>query len=233
MGNMYSKSHDDIRRMFGMIAHRYDFANSVLSGGMHFLWRRRLMSRVKSEVVGRALDVCTGTGDLLPPLAKYASSGVWGVDFCRPMLAQAFAQERIPEDGGVIQGDALVLPFSPDSFDLLTVSFGVRNFESLEDGLKELFRVVRPGGRLCILEFGSPEGRAWRALYQFYSWAIIPAIGGFLTGHSSPYRYLPSTALSFPCRDAFTTLLEKIGFQAVRYTSLTGGIAYLYEARKG
>jgi demethylmenaquinone methyltransferase / 2-methoxy-6-polyprenyl-1,4-benzoquinol methylase len=227
---------DDVQKIFGSIAARYDLANSVLSFGIHHYWRRALLRLLPAEPSssGRSadlvLDVCTGTGDLLP-LIKHRFGRVIGVDFSRPMLN--VGKKKLGSEYLLAQGDSLQLPFSDQSFGLVTVAFGVRNFEQLEAGLREIRRVLKPNGHLLVLEFGQPRGRIFGALYRFYSKFFMPRIGALLTGNRAAYTYLPATAATFPCREEFTALLERQGFYEARFVALSSGIAYAYCARVG
>lgn len=219
-----------VREMFGDIARRYDLANSVLSFGIHHIWRRRLVGMLPPAKDLLALDLCTGTADLVPIVAKRFGNCV-GADFCLPMLEQGRDKLKQVEGRAVlVQADAMRLPFHDESFDIVTVSFGVRNFEKLEQGLSEIRRVLKPGGALLVLEFGQPSLPVWRELYKFYSAYLMPFIGGLVTGKRDAYTYLPKTASEFPCRNEFLSVLEKIGFVRNSYKSLTGGIAFAYRA---
>jgi demethylmenaquinone methyltransferase/2-methoxy-6-polyprenyl-1,4-benzoquinol methylase len=221
----------EVKKMFGSIAGRYDRANTVLSLGVHHWWRWLLFRTLPKKSLGRALDLCTGTGDLIPGLSlRYGE--VVGVDFCAPMLIEGQAKWRNLKNVSVLQGNGLQMPFKDQSFDLITVAFGVRNFEKLELGLSEMLRLLKPGGEVRILEFGQPQGFIWGKLFIFYSDIIMPLIGGFLTGNQAAYRYLPKTSRLFPCRKDFQEILKKVGFDSSFYQSLTGGIAYIYGAKK-
>jgi len=223
----YQVKSAEVQSMFGSIARRYDITNSVLSMGVHRLWKKMVSARVPRD--GKVLDLCTGTGDLLPLLAERCKEVVGG-DFCEPMLD--IARERYPKIK-LVQCDALNLPFENDSFDAVTVAFGVRNLESLDKGLREMNRVLKPGGTLVVLEFGQPTFPVWRQIYQLYSRFIMPTIGGLLTGNRAAYEYLPQTAAKFPCAGDFAHRMEEAGFSRTRYLSLTGGIAYIYDGKKG
>jgi demethylmenaquinone methyltransferase / 2-methoxy-6-polyprenyl-1,4-benzoquinol methylase len=221
----------EVQKMFGSIARRYDRANTVLSLGVHHWWRWHFFRTLSAKPSGSALDLCTGTGDLLPQLAtRYAQ--VIGVDFCAPMLIEGRLKWSELKNVSVLQGNGLQMPFKQQSFDLITVAFGVRNFEQLEVGLAEILRLLKSGGELRILEFGQPQGLLWGQLYNFYSDTIMPLIGGFLTGNRAAYTYLPKTSRLFPCREDFLSILKKVGFEDTFCTSLTGGIAYIYGAKK-
>jgi demethylmenaquinone methyltransferase/2-methoxy-6-polyprenyl-1,4-benzoquinol methylase len=222
-----------VREMFDSIAHRYDVGNSVLSFGIHHYWRRRLLGMVAKNPDGMALDVCTGTGDLLPLLKKKFGKTVVGVDFCLPMLECAEQKPLIKEaQATLIQGDGLCLPFADNTYDCITVSFGVRNFANLAHGLIELRRVLKPGASLLVLEFGQPTIPIFSQAYRLYSSVIMPRIGGLVTGNSSAYTYLPETARVFPCGDQFEAILSDAGLSPQRTLSLTGGIAFAYHAVK-
>lgn len=221
---------EKVQRMFGSIAGRYDLTNAVLSFGMHHYWRWRLLSLVKPDPSLAVLDACTGTGDLLPHLAKRFGK-VTGIDFCEPMVEIAkkrFVKSELNIE--VQQADALALPFADQSFDLVTVAYGVRNLENLQHGLQEMHRVLRDNGKILILEFGQPEGWFFGTLYRFYSRFLMPRIGGFLTGNREAYEYLPQTASEFPCGTDFESELERAGFASRQTLKLTGGIAYAYLA---
>lgn len=218
----------EVQAMFGSIAPRYDLTNSVLSMGIHHLWKRLVVRRVPRGV-GPVLDLCTGTGDLLPLLEK-RTHGVVGGDFCLPMLECGRARGR--SKAPLVQCDALNLPFADETFAALTVAFGVRNLEDVRRGLSEMRRVLRPGGRLVILEFGQPGWAPFRWIYTWYSAVLMPWIGGVLTGNKGAYTYLPRTAKSFPCGADFEAILREVGFEVTRYDSLSGGIAFLYEATR-
>ncbi|MCO6430447.1 MAG: bifunctional demethylmenaquinone methyltransferase/2-methoxy-6-polyprenyl-1,4-benzoquinol methylase UbiE [Deltaproteobacteria bacterium] len=223
-------SADSVREMFSSIAGRYDLANSVLSMGIHHSWRRKLISVVPADPSLSALDLCTGTGDLLPLLMERFGK-VTGADFCLPMLEIA-RQKPSCKGASIVQADALNLPFADGSFDIVTVAFGVRNFADLDRGLAEIWRVLKPGGSMLILEFGQPKNRLFGWLYNCYCRYLMPLIGGALTGNRAAYQYLPETAKNFPCRQEFIAILERHGFQQCSFQSLTGGIAYCYQARK-
>ena len=224
----------EVRQMFGSIAKRYDLTNSVMSFGIHHWWRYRMLKLAPRQTDLTVLDLCTGTADLIPPLAKrYAR--VVGADFCLPMLRAGLPKVRNDSRASralLIQADALGLAIKDASVDLVTVAFGVRNFADRTAGLSEILRVLKPGGTLLVLEFGQPTLAIWRQLFSFYSKYLMPLIGACLTGNRSAYTYLPETAASFPCGARFEQLLSQVGFLSQRSFSLCGGVAYLYEARR-
>lgn len=224
----------EVRAMFGSIARRYDLTNSVLSFGIHHYWRQRLVRMIPVRDDALVLDVCTGTADLVPLLCRRFGR-VIGLDFCRPMLVGGL--KKIKSTGsrglGLVQGDALNLPFAAATFDIISVAFGVRNFENLDLGLKELYRVLKPNGSLLVLEFGKPKNFLWAWSYAFYARVVMPLVGGILTGNRQAYEYLPRTAQAFPCGTNFEDRLRQAGFSATRCQPLTGGIAYSYIATVG
>ncbi|MCL4160322.1 UNVERIFIED_CONTAM: hypothetical protein GTU68_067102, partial [Idotea baltica] len=177
--------------MFDSIAKKYDLGNSVLSFGTHFIWRKQLLSMLPKAIDKKVVDICTGTGDLLPILSKRFSGGnsenVIGLDFSANMLS--VCREKHSEFK-VIQGDALNLPFEDNSFDVASVSFGVRNYADLEIGLSEIYRILKPGASVLILEFGQPKVPVFSSFYKLYSKYIMPIIGGFITGNRDAYEYL-------------------------------------------
>lgn len=224
---MIETKSDAVRGMFDSIAHRYDLANNVLSGGAHHLWRRTMERRMRP--CKRALDIATGTGALVPYLLNKASTVV-GVDFSEGMLKHV--PETLLRDARVSfqRADALALPFENGSFDCVTVAFGVRNFECLEDGLREICRVVKPGGQVLVLEFGQIRRPIIGALYQTYSRYVLPKLGGLLTGQRQAYEYLPETAARFPCGEDFVQRLAASGLRGAVCTPLWFGMAYIYDA---
>lgn len=217
--------------MFDSIAHRYDLLNWLLSGGMHKVWERRLVASLPRIEQGVCLDLCTGTGALVPALAeRYAR--VVGVDISKQMLS--VAQRRYARLSNVEwrHGDAQSLELASNSFDAVTVAYGVRNWPDREAGLREIARVLRIGGRVAILEFGQPRNAIWRGIFQIYSRYVIPLVGGALSGNRAAYEYLPKTSAVFPCGDAFAEMLSRAELVTERCVPLMGGIAFLYLAVK-
>jgi len=225
------QSASGVREMFGRVAPRYDLLNHLLSFNMDRLWRaavarefRDVLSRADAQV----MDLCCGTGDLTLTLHDAGKAHVVGVDFCHPMLvlaSQKAAALRNPPP--VLEGDALQLPFSDSSFDLVTVAFGFRNLAEYDTGLREMFRLVRPGGRVGILEFSEVTGLL-RPAYRFYSSRILPRIGGWISGDSSAYSYLPASVERFPSPDELKERMSTVGFRDVGYRRLTFGVACLH-----
>ena len=220
-----------VRSMFDAIAPTYDLLNSVLSGGMHRIWERALVGSVPTSPTGRCLDLCTGTGALVPRLTRKFQTVV-GADISPRMLQVARSRfESLPQVEWV-EADAQRLPFDDASFDCVTVSYGIRNVPNLELGLSEMRRVVKPGGTIAILEFGTPRNPLWRWLFSMYSTYVIPFVGGALSGQRGAYEYLPTTAAAFPCGDVFEGLLVNAGFVPCVTRRLMGGIAYIYVAKR-
>ncbi|MHB8634802.1 MAG: ubiquinone/menaquinone biosynthesis methyltransferase [Thermoplasmatota archaeon] len=215
----------EVQAMFGGIAPRYDRANRILSWGVDGRWRRVAL-KFMGPLAGRdVLDVACGTGDLASA-ARRRGAHVTGVDFSLPMLREALAKEPLAP---WVAGDALRLPFRDASFDALTIGFGIRNLDDPVAGLREMRRVVRPGGHILVLEFGQPRG-PWGLLYRWYASTWIPRIGGRVTGRRAAYEYLPRTAAAFPSGSAFVALLSEAGWGQARFRRLSGGIAFAYVA---
>ncbi len=222
-----------VREMFAGIANRYDLLNHLLSGNTDKRWRRLVAERlhdVLSKKDARALDVACGTGDLSLALAERTGARIVGSDFCRPMLeiaarkAAATKATEIP----FVEGDALRLPFTDSSFDAVTIAFGLRNLSSVETGLKELWRVLKPGGRAAILEFSTPVVPGFRGLFKFYFTRVLPKIGGMISGSRGAYEYLPDSVSRFPDQKRLAEMMREAGFEEVEYKNLTGGIAALH-----
>ena len=225
-----------IQGMFAKVAPKYDSANTVLSFGIHHLWRKKLVSMAMLQPGEAVLDCATGTGDLAIEFkATHPQVSVTGTDFCQEMLD--FAPRKAAGRGLPIKflwADATNLPFPDASFDVVTISFGIRNVAEPEKALAEMYRVLRPGGRLLVLEFGQPETPVFADLYKFYSTKILPQIGGWVTGQKDAYSYLQSSSAAFPCGKKFVDLMKETSpYQKVEMKTLTGGIAYIYRGLKG
>jgi demethylmenaquinone methyltransferase/2-methoxy-6-polyprenyl-1,4-benzoquinol methylase len=222
-----------VRDMFAGIAGRYDLLNHLLSGNTDKRWRRLVARRLRGALAAdgaRALDVACGTGDLSLELAAKTGARVVGTDFCRPMLEIAARKARAVESSGIpfVEGDALRLPFADGAFDAVTIAFGLRNLSSVEAGLKELRRVLKPAGRAAILEFSSPVIPGFRALFRFYFTRVLPCIGGMISGSRGAYEYLPDSVSRFPDQKRLASLMREAGFEEVEYQNLTGGVAALH-----
>lgn len=225
-----------VREMFSGIAGRYDLLNHLLSANIDKRWRRRVsneLARVLSDPKAVVLDVACGTGDLSIELRSAGRARVVGTDFCRPMLAIADEKSRGSSLGiPFVEGDGLNLSFDDDSFDAATIAFGLRNFSNWERGLYELHRVLKPGGRLVILEFSSPVIPGFKQAFRFYFSRILPRIGGIVSGSRGAYEYLPDSVSKFPDQQGLAAMMGQIGFSDVKYRNLTGGIAALHSGTK-
>ena len=221
-----------VQEMFAGIAGRYDLLNHVLSLNIDKRWRRKVRAELRSILNDKnatVLDVACGTGDLSIELQHDSAAQVVGTDFCRPMLAIARGKSsagslNIP----YIEGDAMKLSFADASFSALTIAFGLRNLANFADGLTELHRVVKPGGKIVILEFSSPIVPGFRQLFNFYFANVLPRIGGAVSGSRGAYEYLPESVRKFPDQKNLAALMEKTGFTQVTYQNLTGGIAAIH-----
>ena len=217
--------------MFASIAPKYDTTNAVLSLGIHALWRGAAVRLSGARAGQQVIDCATGTGDLALAFKQAVgkSGQVIGTDFCAEMLVPA--PEKARRAGLSIEfkvADALALPFADHSFDIASIAFGIRNVDDPVQCLRELGRVVRPGGRVVVLEFGQPQG-AFGALFRLYSRVVMPAVGGLLTGNRAAYEYLPKTSAKFPAGDQFLALMDQAGvYSERRATPLTFGTAWVY-----
>ena len=225
--------------MFTSIAPRYDLLNHVLSLNIDRLWWRRA-SRTFREVLrrpdSRVLDLCCGTGDMTFALRRQAAGSattVLGADFSHAMLQRALGKTRQSKDAapGWIEADALNLPFREASFDLVTSAFGFRNLADYDAGLREIARVLRPGGECGILDFGEPKG-ALGAVYRIYFKEVLPRIGTMISGVQGPYAYLPASVERFPGPDEMLHRMKQAGFSEATWTPYSFGIAGLYRGQK-
>jgi demethylmenaquinone methyltransferase/2-methoxy-6-polyprenyl-1,4-benzoquinol methylase len=218
--------------MFASVAQRYDLLNHLLSFNIDRRWRRRAVQRVEPLLTrpgARVLDLCCGTGDLTLALEARRGAGVWGSDFCHPMLAIAAGKiARKGSNSVFLEADALRLPLPDDSVDLITVAFGFRNLANYQAGLAEMVRVLRPGGTAAILEFSQPRQKVFAALYGFYSRRLLPAIGGALSGSGEAYAYLPDSVRRFPGAEELASAMREGGFRQVTFERMTGGIVALH-----
>lgn len=225
-----------VRDMFSGIARRYDLLNHILSANIDKRWRRLVSEKLQGTLDDEnaiVLDVACGTGDLSIELRSKAKARVVGTDFCRPMLA--IAKTKTSDLGysiPYVEGDALGLSFADESFDAVTIAFGLRNLANFQDGLTELHRILKKGGKLAILEFSSPVVPGFRQLFNFYFTSILPRIGGAVSGSRGAYEYLPDSVSKFPDQKNLAEMMRKTGFSTVEYTNLTGGIAALHLGTK-
>jgi demethylmenaquinone methyltransferase/2-methoxy-6-polyprenyl-1,4-benzoquinol methylase len=222
-----------VRAMFSGIARRYDLLNHVLSMNIDKRWRRLVRKKLQpilDDPDGLILDVACGTGDLSIELQSHSKAKVIGTDFCRPMLAVAATKdETIP----FVEGDAMNLGFADDSVDAVTIAFGLRNLSNFSDGLAEFHRILKPGGKLVVLEFSSPVIPGLRQAFNFYFMHILPRIGGAVSGSRGAYEYLPDSVAKFPDQKRLAGLMRETGFVDVEYTNLTGGIAAIHSGTRG
>jgi len=229
------KSGSAIRDMFAGVAPRYDLLNRLLSGRLDVLWRRRATAALEIRPGDPLLDLCCGTGDQAIAVAARGAR-VSAADFCLPMLALARRKyQRLAKAAGNrrphgLAADALALPFADRSFRGATVSFGLRNVADLDAALRELHRVLAPGGQLVVLEFALPRNSLARQLYLFYFRHLLPRIGGWLSPRGSAYTYLPESVLEFPQREGFRQRLSQAGFDRSAHRDLTLGTVCLYSA---
>jgi demethylmenaquinone methyltransferase/2-methoxy-6-polyprenyl-1,4-benzoquinol methylase len=223
---------EKIHSMFAAIAGKYDRTNTILSAGIHHLWRRKTVRWSGAKAGDRVLDCATGTGDLAIAFRKAVgpTGNVVGTDFVPEMIQ--LAREKSPDVYFEV-ADVTNLPYDDATFDVASISFGIRNVGDPKSGIAEMARVVRKGGRVMVLEFGQPRHRAVGGPYTFYSRHILPRLGGALTGDREAYEYLQKSAGRFPFGDDFVALMrEAADFASIEYVPLTMGIAYLYKAVK-
>jgi demethylmenaquinone methyltransferase / 2-methoxy-6-polyprenyl-1,4-benzoquinol methylase len=224
-----------VARMFDNISGNYDFLNHFLSLGIDKGWRKqaiKILQLIKPKVI---LDVATGTGDFAIQAMDLKPEKIIGVDISEGMLEVGRKKIAKLHLDGVIElrsGDSENLGFEENKFDAVTVAFGVRNFENLEKGLMEIFRVVKPGGMLIVLEFSRPRRFPFKQLYNFYFKAILPKIGRLVSKDASAYTYLPESVEAFPDGAAFEAILKKVGFKDTTCKPLTFGISSIYTAKK-
>ena len=229
------KDKEKIRAMFDSIAHKYDFLNHFLSVGIDKRWRNKVANVISKNGAASIIDVATGTGDLAIVMAKKISySNIVAVDMSPKMLEVATQKiEKLNLQGRISTSieDALCLGFKDDSFDALTISFGVRNFENLEKGLSELLRVVKIDGMVVILEISKPQG-ILSAPFMFYFKSVLPMIGKMVSSDEFAYSYLPDSVVEFPSGADFVSIMTRLGYKNVTATPLTQGIATMYSATK-
>jgi demethylmenaquinone methyltransferase/2-methoxy-6-polyprenyl-1,4-benzoquinol methylase len=227
---------EQVADMFNNISKTYDFLNHFLSLGIDIIWRKKAINELKNNEPQHILDVATGTGDFaFEALRILKPQHITGVDISRGMLdiaEQKIAKRRLSDRFSVKLGDSEQLPFADNEFDALTVAFGVRNFENLEKGLADMYRVLKPGGKAVVLEFSKPKAFPIKQLYNFYFKYITPGIGKLFSKDSRAYSYLPESVAAFPDGGRFTALMDKVGFQHTKSRMLTFGICSIYTGVK-
>jgi demethylmenaquinone methyltransferase / 2-methoxy-6-polyprenyl-1,4-benzoquinol methylase len=223
-----------VEEMFNNVAATYDKVNRVLSFYIDVYWRKVLLTILNKQNPKNILDVATGTGDLALVLAKNKNYQVTGYDLSAKMLevAKRKASKNLSQNLSFIHGDAENMPFEDNQFDAITVSFGVRNFENLEKGLQEMNRVLKPNGKLYILEFSQPTNFIFKSIYFFYFTKVLPFVGGILSKDRQAYAYLPNSVYNFPFGKQMLSLLHKNQYKETQFKSLTFGIASIYTAKK-
>lgn len=233
--NHSASKKEQVAEMFNNIAPKYDFLNQLLSLGIHKGWRKKAIELIKNNKPKNILDIATGTGDFAIEAMKLNPDKVIGVDISEGMLKLGI--EKINKLGfqhkiELKLGDSENLPFGDNSFDAITVGFGVRNFENLEKGISDMYRVLKPGGLVSILEFSKPQHFPIKQVYYFYFRYVTPLIGKVFSKDNSAYTYLPESVNAFPSGEAFLKVLEQAGFKETKAHILTFGIASIYIAKK-
>jgi len=225
-----------IQEMFGTIAPRYDFLNRLLSLGIDRRWRTKAVRLLKYQEGSRILDVATGTGDVALEIARTTPSSVkiTGADFCQEMIDLGQVKVAASPYAGRIDfrvAPCEDLPFPDNTFDSVTIAFGIRNVVDRKLGLAEMWRVLRPGGRMIILEFSTPRSQLFRQIYYFYFRRLLPMIGGLFSRYNA-YKYLPDSVLEFPSHEEFSRMISEAGFKNIHIHELTFGIATIYAGEK-
>jgi demethylmenaquinone methyltransferase/2-methoxy-6-polyprenyl-1,4-benzoquinol methylase len=226
-----------VQGVFSSVAARYDIMNDLMSGGIHRLWKDAMMDWLAPRPGQQLLDVAGGTGDVAFRFLRRAGATAQAtvLDLTEPMLIEGQKRAEAANMAGQLDwvvGDAMALPFPPASFDVYTISFGIRNVTRIEDALSEAFRVLRPGGRLMVLEFSQIPNDLMQKVYDLYSFNIIPTMGQVVTGDRDSYQYLVESIRRFPDQDRFTEMIRSAGFDQVRYRNLSMGIAALHSGWK-
>jgi demethylmenaquinone methyltransferase / 2-methoxy-6-polyprenyl-1,4-benzoquinol methylase len=226
---------EQVAQMFDNISGNYDFLNHFLSLGIDKGWRKKVVKIAGAVPHSTILDVATGTADLAIALAKLHPQKIVGVDISAGMLRvgdEKIKKQQLNQLITLTQGDSENLPFETDSFDVVTVAFGVRNFEHLDKGLEEIFRVLKPGGKLIVLEFSQPTAFPFKQLYRFYFMHVLPRVGKWVSKDASAYTYLPESVDAFPYGAAFLERMTQAGFSQLKATPVTFGISSIYEGSK-
>jgi demethylmenaquinone methyltransferase/2-methoxy-6-polyprenyl-1,4-benzoquinol methylase len=227
---------EQVAEMFNDLAEKYDVVNRTLSAGIDVSWRKKAIGQLKKEMPQRILDVATGTADMAIMACRLLKpQEIVGIDISEQMLE--LGRKKVEKEGltNVIRlqaGDSETINFTQDSFDAVMVAFGVRNFENLENGLKEMLRVLKPGGRLIILEFSRPRIKIFRGLYNLYMGIVAPEVARWFSQNKKAYKYLNQSAKLFPERQQFVDILKGIGYTDTQFKPLSAGICCIYSGRK-
>jgi len=226
---------EQVARMFNNISHRYDFLNHFLSLGIDKIWRKKAIGLLRASKPRIILDVATGTGDFAIQAMELKPEKIFGIDISEGMLEvgrKKIKDRQLDEVIDLRTGDSENIPFQENKFDAVTVAFGVRNFENLEKGLREIFRVLSPGGKLVVLEFSRPRMFPLKQLYSAYFRYILPQVGRMVSKDKAAYTYLPESVQAFPDGDDFLQVLRNVGFKDSQCKPLTFGISSIYTASK-
>ncbi len=226
---------EQVANMFNSISPQYDFLNHLLSGGIDIIWRKKAIKLLQNKGIKTMLDIATGTGDFAIEALKINPEKIVGVDISEGMLSVGI--EKIKKMGlektiQLQKGDSEKLPFSDNSFDAVIVSFGVRNFENLQKGLSDMFRVTKPGGYCLILEFSNPRSFPMKQLYTFYSKYCLPFLGKMISKDPSAYTYLPESVKAFPDGPEFIQIFKSVGYSETNWIPMTSGICSIYIGQK-
>lgn len=225
---------ESMQAMFDNIAPTYDQLNHILSLNIDKIWRKKAVKRLRKSHPHTVLDLACGTGDSSIALARAGIPKVVGIDLSEKMLE--IAQEKARIQGintiGFQTGDALALPFEDQYFDAVMIAFGIRNFENREEGLKEVYRVLKTGGKLLVLELSVPQSTFLKAVYRLYFLHLLPCIGKWISGDKKAYRYLPQSVLHFPTAAAFMKTVKDCNYRNIRHQALSCGLCRIFEAEK-
>lgn len=233
--NSQASKKDQVAQMFDNIAFRYDFLNSLLSLGIHKGWRKQCIRRIAAGKPQRILDVATGTADFAIEANRLKPKAIVGIDISEGMMAigrEKISKRHLQDIITLQYGDAETCDLPDNSMDAITVGFGVRNFENLENGLANMLRILKPGGQLCVLEFSSPRKFPVKQFYNFHFKYITPTLGRLFSKDTRAYSYLPESIKAFPDNERFTAILEKVGYKQASYSSVGLGLAAIYLAQK-
>ncbi|MCF8009984.1 MAG: demethylmenaquinone methyltransferase [Clostridiales bacterium] len=231
--NKYKNKEEYVHSIFSSIAHRYDLLNTVLSFNRDKYWRNYAVSKTQLKENGSVLDICCGTAMLTIELAKKVGPNgrIVGLDFCEDMLVKArenVKSERLENNIELLRGNAVDLPFKDDTFDSTTIAFALRNVPDVEKTIREMRRVIKPGGTVVSLELSKPGAPFFKQAYYFYFNCLVPVLGKIGAGQGGAYRYLPGSVIAFPHQSKIRDLFEKIGLKNAVYFELTGGIATVH-----